>query len=126
MFQQLQAPGDAYLALRMAGGISDRETNDIVRKIRAIAARHGKARLFLLMEHYTSFNSAEDLYVDLRFARQCSDLIDRMAIVGDRAWKETWVALFGLFGGLDTAYFDMTEAREAIRWLSHDPAPHPA
>ena len=124
MFQQLQAPGDAYLALRMAGGISDKETGDIVRKIRAVAARHGKVRLFLLMEQYTSFNSAEDFYYDLRFARQCSELIDRMAIVGDRSWKATWVGLFGLFGRLDTAYFDQTQAREALQWLNHPPPVH--
>lgn len=123
MFQLLEETGDTVLALRIAGEISDRETRGIVRKIQAHASRHGKVRLFLLMDHYTSFNSAEALYEDLRFARLCSDLIEAMAIVGDRSWKATWVALFGLFGGIDTAYFDRTETREAWQWLAGKPRP---
>jgi hypothetical protein len=55
----------------------------------------------------------ESLYEDLKFAHLYSSSIDRMAVVGDRAWKITWVALFGLFRGFLTHYFDKTEINEA-------------
>lgn len=124
MFHSLGESKDGVLALRITGEMSDRDTGRIVRLIRTYAARHGKARLYLLMDHYASFNSAEALYEDLRFARRCGDLIESMAVVGDRPWKRTWVALFGLFGAIDTAYFDRTETQEAWQWLTKKPPTH--
>lgn len=123
MFQIVEEPRDGVLALRITEEMSDRDTGRIVRIIRNHASRHGKARLLLLMEHYTAFNSAEALYEDLRFARRCGDLIASMAVVGDRPWKSTWVALFGLFGAIDAAYFDQTEIQEARQWLTSKPRP---
>ena len=123
MFQLLGNPGDAVLAMRITGELNDRETGRIVRMVQSHASRHGKVRLYLLMDHYPSFNSAESLYEDLRFVRQCGELIDCLAVVGDRPWKSTWVALFGLFGGIDTAYFDRTESKEAWQWLTRKPLP---
>ena len=117
MFQLLQKPRDAIVALHITGEISHRETDRIVRIIRTQVSPGQKARVFLLMDHYMSFNSAEALYEDLRFTRQCDDLIQCMAIVGDPSWKDTWVALYGLFSGIDTAYFERAEAQAAWRWL---------
>lgn len=117
MFQFLQKPKSAVLALHITGAISDRETRRIVRTIQTHASPEQKAKLFLRIDHYPSFNSAEALYEDLRFARLCDGLIEKMVIVGDRSWKETWVALFGLFGGIETAYFDRTESQAAWLWL---------
>jgi hypothetical protein len=122
MFQLLKKPENAVLALHITGEISDRETSRIVRAIRTHASPSRKARLFLRMDHYASFNSAESLYEDLRFCRQCGDLIERMAIVGDRSWKDTWVGLFSLFGGIEAAYFDLSDAQAAWRWLNPDVA----
>jgi hypothetical protein len=123
MFQLLQKPKDAILALHITGEISDRETDRLVRIIRKHASHRQKARMFLLMDHYRSFNSAESLYEDLRFTRRCDDLIQCMAIVGDPSWKDTWVALYGLFSGIETAYFERAEAQVALQWLQK---PQPA
>jgi hypothetical protein len=71
-----------------------------------------------------SFNSAEALYEDLRFTRRCDELIERMAIVGDRFWKATWVAIFELFGAIDMACFDRTEAQAAWQWLQRERPEH--
>jgi len=124
MFKRLGKSNDAVLTLHFTGEIGDRETARIVGIIQAHAARHGRVRLFLLMDHYVSFNSAESLYEDLRFTRRCGDLIACMAIVGDRPWKSTWVGLFGLFGAIETNYFDRTETQEARQWLMKKPSFH--
>ncbi len=105
------------MAIRITGEVSDRETEEIVRRIHAQCPPGGKVRIFLKMSHYASFNSAEDLYYDLRFARYCDDRIERLAVVGDRSWKSTLVGLFGLFSSIETAYFDQSEARNAWQWL---------
>jgi hypothetical protein len=68
-------------------------------------------------EHYPSLSSEEALYEDLKFANLYSKNIERMAVVGDRSWKSTWVALFGLFSGFLTNYYDKSEINEALNWL---------
>lgn len=123
MFKLLGQPKDAVVALRITGEINDREAGCIAGIIQSHTSRHGKARLFLLMEHYASFNSAESLYEDLRFVRRCGDAVERMAVVGDRSWKSTWIGLFGLFGGFDAAYFDPEDADKAWQWLVKNPSP---
>lgn len=122
MFQLLGQPKDGVVALRITGEVSDRETDRIVSIVRNCTPSHGKARLVLLMEHYASFNSAESLYEDLRFVRRCGDAVERLAVIGDRSWKSTWIGLFGLFGGMDAAYFDREETEKAMQWLTKKPS----
>jgi hypothetical protein len=41
-----------------------------------------------------------------------------MAVVGERGWQDTWMGIFGLFGRMETAYFDHSEREKAINWLA--------
>ena len=117
MFHSIGKPKDGFIAFHITGELSDKETERIIHEIQSNASPEGKVRLFLLIEQYTSFNSAEDLYYDLRFAKSCADLIERMVIVGDRSWKSTLVGLFGLFSSIETAYFDRSDGKAAWEWL---------
>jgi hypothetical protein len=60
---------------------------------------------------------AEGLYENLRFAKQVNDKLDKMAVVGRRDWENTWVGLFGLFGGIQAAYYDHSQLESAVVWL---------
>lgn len=83
---------------------------------RAVAAL-GRIRLVLVMRHYPSFNSAEDFYDDLRFLRLYDHAIDKVAVVCDRFWKNSWVGIFSLFSGIRMAFFEMTQADDVTRWI---------
>jgi SpoIIAA-like len=48
-----------------------------------------------------------------------ADDIDRMALVGDKAWEKTWSGIFGLFFHTQTRYFDRSEIETAWEWI-HD------
>ena len=65
-----------------------------------------------------SFNSAESLYEDLRMVIRHSDHVDRLAVVGDRLWKRTWVGLFGLFSKIEADYFEMEQIDAACQWIT--------
>ncbi|GBC61091.1 STAS/SEC14 domain-containing protein [Desulfonema ishimotonii] len=118
MFKHLsQIPGNV-VAIRISGEIRDRENEQISRILEKEIAKSGRIRLLLVMDHYPSFNTAESLYDDLKFAKFYSDAIERMAVIGDKPWKKTWVALFGLFGGIQAEYFDRSAADAAWKWLS--------
>jgi len=77
----------------------------------------GRVRLVLVMRHYPSLNSAEDFYDDLRFLRIYDHAIDKVAVVCDRFWKDTWVGIFSLFSGIRMDFFEMTQVNEVTRWI---------
>jgi hypothetical protein len=118
MIGEIKELGPNILGMRIEGAVSDAETERISAALQKLTAQTGKARLLLAVQHYPSFNSAEDLYFDLRFAVPLADRIERLAVVGDRVWKDTWISLFGLFSGIQTAYFDRSEMDQAWQWVS--------
>jgi hypothetical protein len=89
----------------------------ICRDMDQAAAALGRVRLVLVMRHYPSFNSAEDFYDDLRFIRLYDHAIDKVAVVCDRFWKDTWVGIFSLFSGIRMDFFEMSQVDEVTRWI---------
>jgi hypothetical protein len=106
------------MGLRIQGAVTQRETRRLMDHIIARSARWGPLRLLVVLDSYPSFNSAEDLCEDLRFAKLTAAHLGRVAVVGKEVWKDTWVGLFGLFGGLEMAYFQIAAIDEAWQWLT--------
>ena len=101
----------------------DRQTKQLSRMLQHSIASSGgrKISMILSVESQAQSNSPESLFESLQFLKIHSDNIDRIAIVGNKAWERTYVALFGLFGGIDIEYFDRPRAFEAIKWVQHLP-----
>ena len=118
MFELIEKIRGDVLALRITGEIDDRERERLVRLVEERIGERGRIRVLIAAVHYPSFNSAEDLYWDLNFVVRFGAEIDRLAVVGDRPWKSTWVALFGLFSGIDARYFEKEEFEAAWQWLT--------
>jgi hypothetical protein len=117
MSEHLQSNMENCVAIHVRKEISSREMADIDRTLEERIQRYGKIRLFVIMETYPTFNSAESIYEDLRFAKKYSKHIERMAVLGDQAWKKHWIAMFGLFGGITSEYFVRSDFKSAIRWI---------
>jgi hypothetical protein len=118
MFEVVQNIKGAVLAINITGEITDPEHEQLDRIIKGRIATWGNIRILLTTLHYPCFNSAEALYEDLRTVKLNSDNIERLAVVGDRPYKGTWVALFGLFSGLVTDYFEMAQLEDAWQWIT--------
>ncbi len=118
MFELIEEIRGDVLAVRITDEIDDKEKDELTRLLEKRINERGRIRLLIAAVHYPSFNSAEDLYSDLNFVVRFSGEIGRLAVVGDRPWKTTWVALFGLFSGIDARYFEKDEFEEAWRWLT--------
>ena len=96
----------------------DRQTRALSRMLQqTIAEAGGKVRLLLSIDTQLPARSPENLFENLHFVRMNADHIERMCIVGSKAWESTYIGLFGLFSGIDMAYFDRSQMVEAIRWL---------
>ena len=122
MYEHIQSIPGNILAIRITGEISDIEHAQLNQLIQRYIAAWKRSRLLIVVAHYTSFNSAEALYEDLRMVKAHADSIDKMAVVGDRRWKQTWAGLFGLFSGIQTHYFYIDEIEAASQWISGLPS----
>jgi hypothetical protein len=108
------------LTLEVRSEIRQTRFKAICADIDQAVAALGRIRLVLVMRHYPSFNSAEDFYDDLRFLRLYDHAIDKVAVVCDRFWKDTWVGIFSLFSGIRMEFFELTQVNEVIRWIQSD------
>jgi len=118
MYQNLSVPAEDILAYRITGEISEKEAKKIAADIDRTAEKQGgPIGLLLAVDTYPSLNSDEDLYTDLRFVRGREEAIRRMAVLGQGAYRNTWVALFGLFSRVETAYFERNQVQAAVNWL---------
>jgi hypothetical protein len=118
MFEHIKKMKGNILAITITGEITDNEHDQLDRLIRESVARWERIRIFIVLKHYPSFNSAELLYEDLRMVVKHSQHVDRLAVVGDRLWKRTWVGLFGLFSKIETDYFEMEQIDAAYQWVT--------
>lgn len=106
------------MGLRIQGAVTAGETCRLKDHITKRSARWGPLRLLVVLDSYPNFNSAEALYEDLRFVKLTAPDLVRVAVVAKEPWKDTWVALFGLFGGLEMAYFQTSAIEAAWQWLT--------
>ncbi len=101
--------------------ITDPENREIVDLIQQSTRRHGPVQLLVIYEADPGLMGAESLYDNLRFAKQVSENLAKMAVIGKPNWESTWIALFGLFGGIQTAYYDRSQIEAAVVWLNGKP-----
>jgi hypothetical protein len=120
MFEHIQKIQGNVLAIKITDEISENEHDRLDHLIRESVAKWKRIRVLIVIKHYPSFNSAEALYEDLRMFKKHSEHIDRLAVVGDRLWKRTWVGLFGLFSKIEAEYFEMERIDAAYQWITHN------
>jgi hypothetical protein len=114
---QNKIKSEAVVALKLTALLNDREEARLSRLLEKKIETHGKVRVLLELENYPAADSAESLFEDMKLLKLHADDIEKLAVVGDRVWQETWVAIFGLFSGMETAYFDRSEEEEAVEWV---------
>lgn len=113
----VQRVGD-IVTVKLFDRMIDRQTRALSRMLQeSIAAAGGRVRLLLSIDTPAPARSPEMLFENLQFLRLHAESIEKIAIIGSKAWERTSVGLFGLFGGIDIGYFDRSEAVEAVRWL---------
>jgi hypothetical protein len=87
MYEQIKTIRNNVLAIKITGEITEYEHDRLDHLILESIAEWKRIRIFVMIKHYPSFNSAEALYEDLRMVKKHSSHIERMAVVGDRQWK---------------------------------------
>jgi hypothetical protein len=117
--KQTPAPKSGnIIAVKLFDRMLDRQTKALSKMLEnSIAEAGGRIRLLLKIESSPTARGPESLFEHLHFTKLHADQIEKMAIVGNRIREQTYIGLFGLFGGIETRYFERSEMNLAVTWL---------
>jgi hypothetical protein len=115
------APADNLLALKVEGRIAGDAIDELVERLKAIAAKGKKARLYVDL---TSYEGYERSVVKEKLAHFGTlwGSIERVAYVVDIAWMTSAIHLVDAVTPIHIRAFSSDKAKEARAWLLEDPA----
>ena len=106
------------ITLRISGKLTYAEYTEGQRKAGEILRRQGKMRGLILIEDYLGAEKAGN-WGDISFAVEFDQYIEKMAIVGNREWKDE-ALLFTAKGvrPFPIEYFEPADLAKAKAWLA--------
>jgi hypothetical protein len=116
MIQQIGRGTGKILGFKMSGKLHDEDYKLFVPIVEAAINTQGKVRL---LAHFEDFHGWDlhALWDDTKFATQhCAD-VERIALVGDKAWEKWMAAVCKPFTMAKIGYFDVKEIESAWKWL---------
>jgi hypothetical protein len=117
MIEQLPAPSDKVLAFRMSGKLHDEDYKTFVPLVDTAIAQQGKVRLLAQFHDFHGWD-LHALWDDTKFATTHCTEIERIALVGDKAWEKWMAAVCKPFTMAKIRYFDVSEMDNAKKWIS--------
>lgn len=107
---------DDIVIVDAAGKLTEDDYRQFDRELAAVAERDQHMRVLVRMTDLQGWEP-KALWEDVKLDVACKDVLERVALVGDRRWQE-WMARFSQpFTDADVRYFDESEAAGAVGWL---------
>jgi hypothetical protein len=101
--------------------VSDKLTHEdyekFVPEFERLIRKHGKIRILFEMNDFHGWEFAA-LWDDVKFDAKHFSHIERLALVGDKAWEKGMSAVCRPFTTAQIRYFDHTALYEARTWLA--------
>jgi hypothetical protein len=117
MIEQIPMSSDRVLGFRMSGKLHDEDYKTFVPAIDAALTRHEKVRLLAVFHDFHGWD-AHALWDDIKFATTHCTKLDRIALVGDRAWEKWMAMVCKPFTMARVRYFDANDVEAAKAWLA--------
>ncbi|MBX3444284.1 MAG: STAS/SEC14 domain-containing protein [Planctomyces sp.] len=116
MIQELPSPSDKVLGFQLSGKLHDEDYKSFVPRVDRAIAEEGKVRL---LAHFHDFHGwdAHALWDDIRFSTTHCTKIERIALVGEKAWERWMSTVCKPFTMASIRYFDAAELDAAWKWL---------
>jgi hypothetical protein len=119
VIEQLPGSSDQVLGFKMSGKLHDEDYKHFVPAVDAAVAKHGKVRLLAQFHDFHGWD-ARALWDDVKFSTTHCTKIDRIALVGEKAWEKWMAAVCKPFTMAKIRYFDASEVDAARAWLSEE------
>jgi hypothetical protein len=117
MVEQIPQSSEKVLGFKMSGKLHDEDYKMFVPVIDAAAAKQGTVRVLAQFDDFHGWD-LHALWDDIKFSTTHCTKIERIALVGDKAW-EKWMAKVCMpFTMAKIRYFDASEIDQAKEWLA--------
>lgn len=116
MYKIMAESKDKVIGIHILGEITKKQKKQISETLEEKITAFGNIRLLLVIDP-AGVSDHESLLEEMNFVKLFSDKVERLAVVGDRVWEKTWIALFGLFARIPSEYFDRSQIKTAWHWI---------
>jgi hypothetical protein len=117
MITPLPQSTERLLGFKLSGKLHDEDYQHFVPIVEAAIAKSGKVRLLAQFEDFHGWD-AHALWDDTKFStKHCADL-EKVALVGDRAWEKWMAKVCQPFTQAKIEYFDVADIARAWAWLA--------
>jgi hypothetical protein len=117
MVEQLPFVADNVIAVKLSGKLHDEDYKTFVPLIDAAIAKCGKARLLAQFHDFQGWD-LHALWDDVKFATTHCTKIEKIALVGDKAWEKWMAAVCKPFTMARIQYFDASDIDKARAWIN--------
>src|SRR5580704_19728091 len=119
MIEQLPESSGKVLAFKMSGKLHDEDYKTFVPLVDAAVAKHGKVRMLAWFHDFHAWD-LHALWDDIKFSTTHCTKIERIALVGEKAWEKWMAAVCKPFTMAKIQYFDGSKIADAWKWLKED------
>jgi hypothetical protein len=117
MIEQLDAPAPNVLGFKLSGKLHDADYQAFAPLVDAAIARDGKVRLLTQFDDFHGWD-ARALWDDIKFSTTHCTKIERVALVGDKAWEKWMAKVCKPFTTAKIQYFDASDMAAARAWVA--------
>lgn len=108
---------NGIVTTQIRGFLTQAELSAVQKEVIGIIGREGGIRLLILCEDFLGWDKASD-WEDVSFQSQSDPYINKMALVGDKKWKDLALMFTGQgFREFPIEYFEPLEIEQARAWL---------
>jgi hypothetical protein len=108
--------GGRILLIKASEKLTKADYQHFVPETEQLIRRHGKIRILFEMDDFHGWEAAglwQEIMFDLKHLKD----IERLAMVGEKAWEHAMAAFCRPFTSAKIRYFDRSEAAEARDWI---------
>jgi predicted enzyme related to lactoylglutathione lyase len=109
------------IVVRISGTLSAQDYAEFTPLVEDAVADFGTVRLVVVMSEFHGWKMAA-VWQDIKFEAKHYHHIERLAMVGDRAWERGMAAFCMPFTTADIRYFDASDEAEALTWAQETKA----
>jgi hypothetical protein len=116
MIEQLTGlPGKA-VGFKLSGKLHDEDYKKFVPLVDAAIAKEGKVRVLAQFHDFHGWD-AKALWDDIKFSTTHCTKIERIALVGEKAWEKWMATVCKPFTMAKIRYFDVADMDAAKKWI---------
>jgi hypothetical protein len=107
------------LVIKLTGKLAKEDYEQFVPELERLIKAHGKLRMLVQMHEFHGW-TASALWQDIKFELKHFRDVERLALVGEKAWEHGMAVFCKPFVTATIRYFDRSEAEQAEAWIGAD------